>query len=343
MKITVIGLDLAKNVIQVCVLSEHGKVVRNAKLAPKKVSELLANTPPTLVAMEACGSAHFWGRLAQQHGHTVRLLPAQHVKAFRRVHKSDSHDALAIVEAAQRPNLHAVPVKTIAQQDMGILVRLREQLVTERTAKANQIRGFGREFGLHFSKTISALLVELKSLSTTADNYSPRTCVVLAELALDVVALNQRIDKVSADLAEMARAHPAYARLQKIPGIGPVIAVTLIAKAGNGAQFANGRQMAAWLGLVPRQNGTGGANTLGSITKSGDRALRRQLIHGARTVVRWLDKQDVLLRSWIDGISKRRGRKRAIVAYANKLARLAYRALVSEQDFALPRAFGPQR
>ncbi len=152
MKITVIGLDLAKNVFQACMLDEHGKIRKNAKVTPSRAAELLANTPPTVVAMEACGSAHYWGRLTQQHGHEVQLLPPQHVKAFRRVHKSDGHDALAIVEAAQRPNLnlHPVPVKSIEQQELAMLVQLRDQLVTERTAKANQIRGFAREFGLNF-------------------------------------------------------------------------------------------------------------------------------------------------------------------------------------------------
>jgi transposase len=340
MKITVIGLDLAKNVFQVCMLNEHGKIKKNAKVTPLQAAELLANTPPTLVAMEACGSAHYWGRLAQQHGHEVRLLPPQHVKAFRRVHKSDGHDALAIVEAAQRPNLHPVPVKSVEQQELAMLVQLRDQLVVERTAKSNQIRGFAREFGLNFPRGTDKLLAAIAELSVEHAQYSTRTCMVLAELALDLTRLRERIEKVDHELAEVAARYPAYARLQAIPGIGPVIAAALIAKVGDGKQFANGRQMAAWVGLVPRQNGTGGKVQLGHITKAGDRQLRRQLIHGARTVMRWLDKQNALLRNWAAGIIDRRGKKRAIVAYANKLTRLAYRALTSEEAFDIKRAFG---
>lgn len=339
MNTKVIGIDLAKKVLQICVLDEHGKVRKNTKFSPAKTKEFLANTPPTMVAMEACGMAHYWGRLAQSHGHEVRLLPPQHVKAFRRVHKSDAHDALAIAEAALRPKLHAVPVKSIEQQDLSLLVTLRDHLVTERTAKSNQIRGIAREFGLHFDKGVEGLLTGIRDLPTESDDYSARTAQMLSELAQDLVRLNERADRCDEALIEQARCNPAFDRLQQLAGIGPIIAASLIAKAGDASQFQNGRQMSAWLGLVPRQNGTGGTVQLGHITKAGDRYLRRQLIHGARTVLRWLDRQKAPLRIWLEGVIERRGRKRAIVAYANKLVRLAYRALAFDEPFDIKRAF----
>ena len=308
-----------------------------------KAKELLANTPPTVVAMEACGSAHYWGRFAQRHGHQAMLIPPQHVKAFRRIHKSDGHDALAIVEAAQRPGLHPVPVKSIEQQDLAMLVQLRDHLVTQRTAMGNQIRGFAREYGLTFPKGIPDLLAAVAQLPVESAEHSPITTLVLAQLARDLADLCQRLARVEAMLLEQARAHAANHRLQAIPGIGPVIAASLIAKAGNAQQFDNGRNMAAWIGLVPRQNGSGGHTGLGHITKAGDRSLRRQLIHGARTVTRWLDKQHPLLREWLEGILQRRGRHRAIVALANKITRLAYRALISDEPFDMRRAFRPAK
>jgi transposase len=340
-KIKVIGIDLAKRVMQLCVMDEFGKVRKNAKLSPAKVSEFLANTPSALVAMESCSMAHYWGRLAQSFGHEVRLIPPQHVKAFRRVHKSDAHDALAICEAAQRPDIHPVPIKSIEQQNLSMLVSVRDGLISERTAKSNQIRGIAREFGLHFGAGIEALLIGISQLSIETDLYSAQTTLTLGQLAQDLVRINQRVNDTERALIESARRQPAFDRLQKIPGVGPIIAASLIAKAGDGSQFKNGRHMAAWVGLVPRQNGTGGKVQLGHITKNGDRYLRRQLVHGARTVIRWLDRQQAPMQRWLEGLVQRRGRKRAIVAYANKITRLAWRALTHDEPFQIERAFGP--
>ncbi len=338
-KIKVIGIDLAKRVMQACVIDERGKIKKNTKLSVTKTAELLANTPATRVAMEACSMAHYWGRLARSHGHEVRLLPPQHVKAFRRVHKSDAHDALSICEAAERPNIHAVPVKSIEQQDLAMLVSVRDALVVERTAKSNQIRSIAREFGLHFGQGIEALLIDISELAIDSWQHSAQTTLILGQLAQDLIRINDRAKSTEQALIDLARKYPAFARLQQIPGIGPIIAATLIAKAGDGQQFKNGRHMSAWAGLVPRQNGTGGKVQLGHITKNGDRHLRRQLIHGARTVIRWLDRQQGPMRRWLEGVIERRGRKRAIVAYANKLTRLAWRALSFDESFNVQRAF----
>ena len=333
------AIDLAKNVFQVCVIGVHGQVLSNRRISRHKLSELIANTPPTIIAMEACSSAHFWGRLAHKHGHEARLLPPQHVKAFRGVQKSDGHDALAIGEAAQRPKLHSVPVKDIQQQDLALMVQVRARMKRERTALTNQIRGFAAEYGLSFPKGIAALLSALPHIPVESDMHSAQTSRLLAELGLDLIRLSERLDAVEAQMLEQARVYPAFARLQQIPGVGPIIAATLIGLVGSAEQFENGRQMSAWVGLVPRQRGTGGRVHLGHITKVGDRRLRTQLIHGSRSVLRWIDKQHPAFRQWAQGIIERRGEKRAIVAYANKLTRLAFVALRRNEPFDIAKAF----
>ena len=211
------AIDLAKNVFQVCVIGVHGQVLSNRRISRHKLSELIANTPPTIIAMEACSSAHFWGRLAHKHGHEARLLPPQHVKAFRGVQKSDGHDALAIGEAAQRPKLHSVPVKDIQQQDLALMVQVRARMKRERTALTNQIRGFAAEYGLSFPKGIAALLSALPHIPVESDMHSAQTSRLLAELGLDLIRLSERLDAVEAQMLEQARVYPAFARLQQIP------------------------------------------------------------------------------------------------------------------------------
>lgn len=342
MNLKLIAIDLAKNVFQVCMIGEHGQVLSNRKVSRKKLTEIIINTPPTVIAMEACSSAHYWGRLVQRHGHEAKLLPPQHVKAFRGVHKSDGHDALAIGEAAQRPNLHCVPVKDIQQQDLALLVQVRARMQRERTALANQIRGFAAEYGLSFPKGIAGLIGALPHIAVESELHSARTSRLLGELGLDLIRLTQRLEAVEAQMIEQAQMYPAFERLQKLPGIGPVIAATLVGLVGSAEQFENGRQMAAWVGLVPRQRGTGGRVQLGHITKVGDRRLRAQLIHGSRSVMRWLDKQHPAFRNWASGIVDRRGAKRAYVAYANKLTRLAFVALRRDEPFDIAKAFQMQ-
>ena len=339
MNLKLMAIDLAKNVFQVCLIGEHGQVLSNRKVTRKKLAELIVNTPPTMIAMEACSSAHYWGRLAQGHGHQARLLPPQHVKAFRGIHKSDGHDAVAIGEAAQRPKLHPVPVKDIAQQDLALVIQVRTRMQRERTALANQIRGFALEYGLIFPKGIDNMLEALSLLPMESDMHSARTTELLVELGRDLVGLSDRLEQIEARMLEQASEYPAFTRLQKLPGIGPIIAATLVGMVGSAEQFKNGRQMAAWVGLIPRQRGTGGKTQLGHITKVGDRRLRAQLIHGARSVMRWLDKQHPAFRNWAEGIVERRGEKRAYVAYANKLTRLAFVALRRDEPFDITKAF----
>ena len=343
MELKLVAIDLAKHVFQICALSKNGKVMFNRKLSAKKLIEELTKLAPTVVAMEACGSAHHWGRRVQALGHEVRLIPAQHVKAFRRVHKSDTHDALAIAEAAQRPKLHAVAVKSLEQQDLQGLVRRRQQLMRQRNAMANQLRGIAREYGVNFPLGIKPLYRDVpRALEDGENTLTPIARTLLAELLEDLRQLDERLAAITLKLATHVKANQHYQRLRTIPGFGPIVAAEFLAAVGSAQQFSSGRDLAAWLGLVPRQDGTGGRVKLYGITKHGDRQLRTTVIHGARAVVRWAHKHNHAQSRWIIELKARRGTNRTVVALANKLARIAWAILVHGSEYELERAFRPQ-
>lgn len=340
MKIKLVAIDLAKLVFQVCIILSSGKVRSNKKYSREKFIELLRDLAPTTIAMEACATAHYWGRRLQEAGHTVKLVPAQHVKAFCRVHKSDSADALAIAEAAQRPDIRFVPVKTVAQQDLQLLGRVRSRLVAQRTEAICQLRGLAGEYGVIFPKRRTLLMREACAALEDADNgLTAAARHALRDLLEDVRALDLRIEAVMAQLTELAQLQPAYERLLDIPGFGAVVAPAFIAAVGDGKQFRRGRDVAAWLGLVPRQDGTGGITKLKHITKNGDRDLRTMLIHGARAVLTWAHKRDDAKSRWVLAVRARRGMNRAVVAYANKLARIAWAVLRHGVAYDVDKAF----
>ena len=248
-KIKLVAIDLAKRCYQVAALDEQGKVLYNRKLSPAKFALAMQQLEPMVVAMEACSAAHHWGRRLSALGHEVQLIPPQHVKAFRRVHKSDAHDALSIAEAAQRPNIHFVPVKSIAQQDLQLLGRIRERLVAQRTAIINQIRGFAREYGVSFSKSREALLEQLPdALADAQHELSPIAREMLCELLQQVRQVTEQISHTMRRITTLAAADPAYDRLRTIPGIGPTIAPALLASVGHAQQFTSARSCAAWGG-----------------------------------------------------------------------------------------------
>jgi transposase len=342
-KIKLIGVDLAKRCFQVCALGERGIVLFNRKYTVKKFAEAMHQLEPTTVAMEACAAAHYWGRRLQALGHRVLLVPPQHAKAFRRVHKSDEHDALSIAEAAQRPNIHFVPVKTILQQDLQMLGGLREQCVAQRTALINQARGFAREYGVNFPVSRPAFMRELPLALEAADNdLTPIARENLATLFDEIKHVSERIDELQRRMTELAQSDPAHERLQTIPGVGQVLAPTVLAKLGRAQQFDSGRDCAAWVGLVPKQNSTGGKTQLGGISKNGDRTLRTLLIHGARAVIRWADKHDHAQSRWIKQLVARIGKNKAAVALANKMIRMIWAVLRHETTFDMRKAYRPQ-
>ena len=343
-KIKLVGIDLAKRCYQVCALGESGKVLYNRRYTAKKFGEAMQQLEPTVVAMEACASAHFWGRRLEALGHEVRLVPPQHAKAFRRIHKSDEHDALSIAEASQRPNLHFVPVKTLTQQDLQMLGRLRERCVSQRTALINQARGHAREYGVNLPTGRGRFMCELPLAIESADNaLTPLAREALAELYEEIKYLGTQIATWQRRMTTLAKEDPAHQQLQTIPGVGPVLAPMILAKIGHGHQFGSGRDCAAWLGIVPRRTGTGGKVHLGAISKHGDRTLRTLLIHGARTVIRWTHRHDHAQSRWINQLVERAGKNKAAVALANKMIRMIWAMLRQGSTFDMHKAYRPQQ
>ena len=342
MKCKVIGIDLAKRVFQACALSDTLQPLFNRSITRKKLAATVAQWPSTLIAMEACAGAHYWGRVFEGMGHTVMLIPPQHVKAFTRTHKSDVHDALAIAEASLRPRLHAVPIKTVDQQDAQLLNRLRQRLIQQRTRTLNQIRGFAGEYGVIFPMSRQQCLLQLPLALEDAENSL--SFIARKQLALlrdEVIEITTKLETLQQQQRAKAEQDPAYARLLAIPGFGPVVTAGFLGSVGNGHQFQRGRDCSAWVGLVPKQDGTGGKIRLLGITKNGDRHLRYLLIHAARSIIRWIDKRDDAMSAWLKPLIERRGTNRATVAFANKLARIAWNVVAKNESFDMNKAFVP--
>jgi len=337
MKISRIGMDIAKNVFQLHGVGSFEQIVLKKKLKRADVLAYFRTLAVCQIGMEACGGAHHWARSLIAMGHSVLLMAPQFVKPYVKSNKNDAADAEAICEAMSRPGMRFVPVKTVEQQDIQALHRVRSELVKQRTAKGNQIRGLLAEYGLVVQKRIECLRVALPELLEDADNGL--TCefrALLDGLRLDLVGLDERVGQLDRQIVQMCRASVAAKRLQEIPGIGPVTASALIAAVGDGSGFKRGRDMAAFLGLVPRQHSSGGKEKLLGISKRGDSYLRTLLIHGARSVQRVsVNKTDPSSR-WLNAVSARRHKNIAAVALANKTARMAWAVLSKGQAYRVP-------
>ncbi len=335
--VTTLGIDLAKSVFQLCGLNQARKVVFNKKVTRANLISQVRQYPDALIAMEACGSAHHWARTFAAMGYTVRLLPTQHVKALSRGNKSDAHDALAIAETVFRPNIHAVAPKTLEQQDVQVLLRIRLRHKDLRKGNVNQIRGLLSEYGLVMPKTIVQFERHVPSILEDAENgltFIARTA--LNELYQEHCRLSKKIQQAELDLKKIAQSNPVAVQLMQLRGIGAITSLALYACIGTGEQFKNARQLSAWLGLVPKQHGTGGITRLGSISKRGNAYLRVLLIHGARSVMNWMKAKDDDLSLWVKKLVQRRGKHKAMVALANKTARMIWVVLHRGVD-ALPR------
>lgn len=334
MKISRVALDLAKNVIQVHAVDRNGAAVVRKALKRAQLLSFLRDLPPCEVGMEACASAYHWGRQLQAMGHTVHLLPAQYVKPFVIGQKNDANDAAAICAAMGHSGIPRVTVKTIAQQDMQALHRIRSMKMKQRTAIINQTRGLLAEYGIVIAKSPAALRKAIPDLLEDADNgLSFDFRQLLDALYDDLRTLEARIEELTRLIERNVRANPEARRLLEIPGVGPLTASALLATVGDAQQFKNGRQMAAFLGLVPRQHSSGGKQKLLGIHKRGDSYLRGLLVHGARSVLRTAtDKPDDRSR-WLMNLAARRHRNIATVAQANKNARIAWAILTREQRY----------
>jgi transposase len=338
-KLTTIGLDLAKNVFHVVGCDSRGQQVLRKRLRRAQVLGYFSQLPPCRVGMEACAGSHYWGREIQALGHEVRLIPAQHVKPLVRGNKNDYNDALAIAEALGRPGLRFVGLKSAAQQDIQALHRLRSRCVAERTALCNQLRGLLAEYGIVLPRGVASLRLGIPELLEDADNgLSALFRRLLAERYRQLQELEGHLATYTRELAHHSTANEACQRLQTIPGYGPVLASVFHGAVGDGAAYRRGRDVAASLGLVPRQHSSGGQARLLGISKRGDRYLRSLLVHGARSVVsRAAGKHDPL-NLWITRLRERRGFNRAVVALANKLARIGWAVLARNTTYQAQRA-----
>ncbi|WP_304350425.1 IS110 family transposase [Comamonas testosteroni] len=338
MQATTIGIDLAKNVFQVHGVDAHGKKIFNKALKREQMATFFVNLPPALVGMEACGSAHYWARKLQTMGHTVRLMAPQFVKPYVKGNKHDAADAEAICEAVARPTMRFVPIKNVEQQAVLSMHRVRQGFVRARTAQANQIRGLLSEFGLIVPQGIAHITERVPTLIEDATNDLPGSFRILIDRLLEhFKALQAQIQQLEAQILAWHRSNPASKRLEHIPGIGPITASALIASLGDARSFKDGRQVAAWLGLVPKQHSSGGKQNLLGISKRGDTYLRTLLIQGARSVVYHADQPNLETASatcqWIRGVAQRRNKNIAAVALANKNARICWALLVGDKNY----------
>jgi transposase len=329
-----IGLDLAKQVFQLHGVDAQEKTVLRKQLRRAQMLNFFRQLSPCLIGMEACSSSHYWARELQKLGHTVKLMAPQFVKPYVKSNKNDANDAEAICEAVSRPNMRFVAIKTVEQQDMQAVHRIRTALIRQRTAKVNQIRGLLAEYGIVVEKCIGKLRKALPLLLEDAENgLSADFRTLLQDLQQDLMTLDERVSAMDKRIQTIATSHETAKRLQQIPGIGPITATALVCAIGNGKQFKRGRDLAAWLGLTPRQHSSGGKECLLNISKRGDSYLRTLLIHGARAVLRVSGQKEDPRSRWVQNLCSRRNKNIAAVALANKNARIAWALLTKETDY----------
>lgn len=325
MKIKVIGIDLAKNVFQLHGVDHHGHTVLQKRLSRGKFAEFMAQLPPCLVGMEACGGAHYWARKFTSFGHEVKLMSPQFVKPYVKSNKNDFNDAEAICEAVTRPNMRFVAIKSVEQQDIQMLHRIRSRLIQERTALINQMRGLLLEYGAVIPQGISQIRKNfIEVLDCHTSHLSHRGRLLLTNLYEQLKDLDLKIAHYDKSVQQVCRESEVCQRLVQVQGVGPLTATALVAAVGNAKIFKSGRQMAAWLGLVPRQCSSGGKQVLLGISKRGDSYLRSLLIHGARSVVKQATHKLDTMSGWIRGLKERRGYNKTCVAVANKNARILW-------------------
>ena len=337
MKIYALGIDLGKTVFHLVGLDFSGQVVVRKRCSRTQLLAFTANLQVQLIGMEACSGAHFLGKALRAQGHDVRLMPAQYVKPYVKTNKSDYIDAEAIAEAVQRPRMRFVPIKTEEQLDLQALHRVRERWVMRRTAVVNQIRSLLLERGLTLPKGRSHLGQMLPRILEDAElKLSGAFRVLLAQLKLELEQLAARIEQMDMVIQQEARENESCQRLTTIPGVGPVTATALIAAVGNGSAFGKGRDLSAWMGIVPGEYSTGGKQKLLGISKRGNKYLRRLFVQGARSVLQHRDKQAPGLSCWLAQLLARTHQNVVVVALANKLVRIAWAVLSKNENYRAP-------
>lgn len=337
MKLQALGIDLGKNVFHLVGLDANGQVVIRKRCSRRQVLAFTANIQAQVIGMEACSGAHFLGRALREQGHEVRLMPAQYVKPYVQTNKSDYIDAEAIAEAVQRPRMRFVPIKTEEQLDLQALHRVRERWVMRRTAVVNQIRSLLLERGLTLAKGRNHLEQALPRILEDAElKLSGMFRTLLAQLKVELEQLGARIEQMDEEIQREAHENEACQRLTAIPGVGPVTATALIGAIGNGSTFRKGRDLSAWMGIVPGEYSTGGKQKLLGISKRGNKYLRRLFVQGARSVLQHREKQVPALSRWLAGLLGRAHQNVVIVALANKLVRMAWAVLCKNECYRAP-------
>jgi len=335
-QINIIGLDLAKNSFQLHGALSDGKVAFRKKLSRDKVLPFLAEQPRSLVAMEACGSAHHWGRAIRNLGHEVRLIPPVYVKPFVKRQKNDAADAEAIAEAASRPTMRSVAIKTEEQQALSMLFRTRDMFVRQRTQLINALRGHLAEHGVVAAQG-AAKVAELEKVVEDPTTKLPLLVIELAREHIEqIAALSEKIERLEKVVRREAGREATARRLRTMPGVGPITAMAILAFAPPLEEFRRGRDFAAWLGLVPRQHSTGGKQCLGRTSKMGQRDIRTLLIIGAMAMVRWARRRGAPEGSWLARMLMRKPPMLVAIALANKMARGVWAMMTRQEDYRVP-------
>jgi transposase len=337
--VTIIGLDIAKSVFQVHGIDAAGQVVIRRQLKRRYVLSFFEKLRPCLVGIEACASSHHWSRELQALGHTVRLMPPAYVKPYVKRQKNDATDAEAICEAVTRPNMRFVPTKTLEQQSCLMLHRARHLFIRQQTAVINSIRAYLAEFGIVAPVGRRGVEQLLEVVADTADRRLPEVArVCLAALGSQLRRLKAQILEFDRRIMAWHRSNATSKRLDAIPGVGPALATALVASIADPKAFRSGRDFSAWVGLVPKQNSSGGKDKLGSISKQGDRYLRSLFTAGALAVIRYAKIHGSRHRPWLTGLLTRRPTKVAAIALANKLARMAWAMMARNERYREPAA-----
>ena len=333
-KVSVIGLDLAKNVFHVIGCDRHGKELLKRAVKRNQLLSFFAQLPPTLVGIESCASAHYWNRELEKLGHQVKQLPPRSVKAFVQGNKNDYNDARAITEAAVRRGIRVVQGKTVEQQDVQALIRLRAKVISERTALSNQLRGLLSEYGIVFATGLATLRRQLPNILEDGDNG---LSVLLRELLsagyVQLQELDAHIEAYDKLVQRYSHGNEQIERLQSIPGFGPLVASVFYSEVGSGEGFQRGRDVSAALGLVPRQHSSGGKERLLGISKRGNGYLRSLLVQGARAVLMRAEGKTDRLSQWVIRLKESKGSNKAIVALANKMARIGWAILAQRSIY----------
>ena len=336
-QVTIVGLDLAKRVFQVHGATADGGIAIRKKLSRGQVLAFFADLPPCVVAMEACATAHYWAREIGALGHNVRLVPPAYVKPFVKRQKNDAADAEAIAEAASRPTMRFVEPKSPQQQARAMVFRTRELFVRQRTQTINALRAHLAEHGLIAPQGMSNLANIRRLIDEAAAEVEPLVVETARTYLEQIDDLSSRILKLEATLKQEAARTDASSRMMTMPGVGPITAMAIEAFAPSLSVFKRSRDFAAWLGLVPRQHSTGGKQVLGRTSKMGQRDIRRLLIIGAMSVIRWATRKGATPGTWLHSILQRKPRKVAAIALANKMARTLWAMETRKEDYRDPR------